>query len=99
MTHASKVSRQAIQKYNEMIQDTAYNLQVHIQRIDEKMAPFTTNTISDLNIDLEDERVVAKQCLQICEEARLYTGPFINRELALLREAPGNATENERQPF
>lgn len=82
-----------------MIQDTAYNLEVHLQRIDQKMDRFTPDnaTTSDINIDLKDEREVTKQCLRICEDARSYLESLTNRESSLLQEAPQNAAEDDTQ--
>ncbi|KAJ6181392.1 hypothetical protein N7485_000034 [Penicillium canescens] len=94
--HTSKVSHQVLQEYNEMIQDTVYNLEVHLQRIDEKMARFTlddSNT-SDMTIDLKDEKEVTKQCLRICEDARSYIESLTHQESSLLQEAPQNAAED-----
>src|SRR5258708_26042476 len=79
-----------------MIKDTAYNLELHLRRIDEKMTQFTienTNT-SDISINLKDEREVTKQCLRICEDARSYIESLSNRESSLLQEAPQNADED-----
>jgi hypothetical protein len=96
MRHTSKVSHKVLQEYNEMIRDTAYNLELHLQRIDEKMTQFTienTNT-SDISINLKDEREVTKQCLRICEEARSYIESLSDRESSLLQEAPQNAVDD-----
>ncbi|OBT69377.1 hypothetical protein VE03_01138 [Pseudogymnoascus sp. 23342-1-I1] len=99
--HTSIVSHQVLQEYNEMIQDTVYNLEFHLQRIDEKMERFTpenTNT-SDTSINLHDERAVTKQCLLICEDAKACIDSLANRESTLLQEAPQNATEDDMQNF
>ena len=80
-----------------MIQDTAYNLEVHLQRIDQKTAQFTsenTNT-SDISIDLNDEREVIKQCLRVCEDARSYIKYLTIRESSLLQEVPHNYAGND----
>lgn len=79
-----------------MIQDTAYNLEVHLRRIDEKMARFTTEgtNTSDTTIDLKDERAVTKQCLRICEDARSHIESLTRRESTLLNEAPQITTED-----
>ena len=80
-----------------MIQDTAYNLEVHLQRIDQKTAQFTsenTNT-SDISIDLNDEREVTKQCLRVCEDARSYIESLTIRESSLLQEVPHNYAGND----
>jgi gas vesicle protein len=99
--HTSKVSREVLQEYNEMIQDTAYNLEVHLRQIDEKMARLTVeNTItSDISIDLNDEREVTKQCLRICEDARSFIESLTNRESSVLQEPGQNATEDEMRDF
>jgi len=85
-----------------MIQDTTYNLKLHLQRVDEKMAQITvedTNT-SDISIDLKDERAVTKQCLRICQDARSYIGSLSNRQSPLLQEVPQNSSEDHvRDPF
>ncbi|KAA8646129.1 uncharacterized protein ATNIH1004_007555 [Aspergillus tanneri] len=90
MRHTSKVSHQVIQEYNEMIQDTAYNLEVHLQQIDEKM---TT--------DLEDEREVTKQCLRVCEDAKSYIESLTNRETHLLQGegSPQTTAEYDMRQF
>src|ERR1700761_5194449 len=95
MTHTSKISHQVLQEYNEMIQDPAYNLELHLRRIDEKMTRLNienTNT-SGASIDLEDEREVPKQCLRICEDAKSYIESLSDRESSLLPETPQNAIE------
>lgn len=64
-----------------MTQDTAYNLGVHLQRIDEKMARSTFDNAcnSDISVDLEDERKATIQCLSICEDAKSRVKSLINR--------------------
>ncbi|KIM98314.1 hypothetical protein OIDMADRAFT_128322 [Oidiodendron maius Zn] len=95
----SKVSQQVLQEYNEMIRDTAYNLEVHLQQIDEKLARFPAgnSSTSDISIDLKDERAVTKQCLLICEDAKSYIESLSNRESTLLQEAPQDVTEDDIQ--
>ena len=82
-----------------MIMDTAYNLEIHLQRIDEKLALFTTETpgTSDTSIDLKDERAVTKQCLRICENAKSYIESLIDREPSLQHETPTKFTDNRNQ--
>jgi hypothetical protein len=96
MRHASKVSLQVLQEYNDMVQDTMYNLEVHLQRIDEKMTRSTLDNpnTSDITIDLKDEKAVTKQCLRVCEDARLYIESLVHQESSLLQEAPQNAAED-----
>ncbi|EXJ76645.1 uncharacterized protein A1O5_01153 [Cladophialophora psammophila CBS 110553] len=95
MTHTSKISHTVLQQYNEMIQDTAYNLELHLRRIDEKMTRLNieNTSTSGVSIDLEDEREVTKQCLRICEDARSYIESLSDRESSLLPEMPPNAVE------
>jgi len=78
-----------------MIQDTAYNLEFHLRRIDEKLTLLNieSNDSSLISIDLKDERAVTKQCLRICEDARSFIESLSQRESSLLPEAPQNATE------
>jgi hypothetical protein len=94
--HTSKISHKVLQEYNEMIRDTAYNLELHLQRIEEKMTQFTIESInaSDTSTDLKDEREVTKQCLRVCEEAKSFIESLSNRESSLLQEAPQNAVDD-----
>lgn len=75
-----------------MVQDTSYNLNVYLRRIDEKLArlPGESTDPSVGDVDLEDEREVTKQCLRICEDARIYLESCTNREPSLLQASPPN---------
>lgn len=99
--HTSRVSHQVIQEYNEMIQDTVYNLEFHLERINEKMEQFTpdnTNT-SDTSIFLNDERAATEQCILICEDAKACIESLTHRESTLLQGVPQNATKDDMQNF
>ena len=82
-----------------MIQDTVYNLEVHLCRIDEKLARLTTEEInaSDISLTLVDERDVTKQCLRVCEDAKSYIESLEIRESAILSDSFGSAIENDVQ--
>jgi hypothetical protein len=56
-----------------MVEDTSYNLNIYLRRIDEKLArlPDEGTYTSAGDVDLESERDVTKQCLRICEDARI----------------------------
>ncbi|KAI3016226.1 hypothetical protein CBS147347_10858 [Aspergillus niger] len=97
--YSSKVPQKVLEEYNEMIQDTAYNLELHIRRIDEKLAQLTTEEInaSDISLNLVDERDVTKQCLRLCEDAKSYNESLEIRESAILSDSFGSATENDMQ--
>lgn len=78
-----------LQQYEEMIKDTAYNLEVHLQQIDEKLTQYNSqdNDTSDASIDLQDERAVTQQCLRICKDASSYIESLTTRESILLQDA------------
>lgn len=82
-----------------MIQDTAYDLEVHLQRIDEKMERFNIDktSISDSTVDLSDEREVTKQCLRVCDDARHYIESLTSREFLLLQRRPQEDTKDSEQ--
>ena len=86
--HASKVSKEVILEYHEMVQDTAYNLEVHLRRIDEKITQLKPEPTEppETSIDLEDEREVTEQCLRVCEDARAYLQSVSERASPLLHE-------------
>ncbi|GAB1316431.1 hypothetical protein MFIFM68171_06641 [Madurella fahalii] len=76
--HHSKLSSEVLESYGEMIKDTAYNLELRLQRIETYIATQGTTSL-DRSIDLEDEREVTRQCLRICEDARSYLESLQNR--------------------
>ncbi|RFU33166.1 hypothetical protein B7463_g3164, partial [Scytalidium lignicola] len=87
---ASRLTQQIIVEYNEMVKDTAYNFDIRLQRIDEKMASLAVHRptlLKDTSIDLQDEKAVTVQCLQICERASSYIQSLQNQQLILQREA------------
>lgn len=91
------MTERVLREYNEMVQDTAYDLDMHLQRIDEKLALLTAqdDSASDVSIDLEDEREVTKQCLRICEDAKSFIESLTQRESAVLQEVPRNVTSDD----
>ncbi|KAL2833322.1 hypothetical protein BDW59DRAFT_169019 [Aspergillus cavernicola] len=99
----SKVSYQVLQEYNEMTKDTSYNLEVSLQRIDERLAQLIIedpDTSSAGDIDLKDEGAVTKQCLCICEDMKLHIDSLATRESSILQNSPQTDTEEAAQkPF
>ncbi|KAJ6155604.1 hypothetical protein N7470_006170 [Penicillium chermesinum] len=63
--HNAKVSQKVLEDYNEMIKDTMYSLEVHLQRVDEKMGQLSIdNTITpSSSLDLNDEKEPVKNRL------------------------------------
>ena len=59
-----------LETYSEMIQDTAYNLEIRLQRVEESL--FNDSTSAEATIDLQDEREMTRQCLRICQDAQSY---------------------------
>lgn len=70
-----------------MIKDTAYNLEVHLQQIDDKLTRYYGHdvNVSGTSIDLRDERAVTQQCLRVCEDASNYIETLTARESSLLQ--------------
>ena len=100
LRHAAKISKEFLKQYNEMIQDTAYNLELYLQRIDEKMEIFKINCTgsSDFTGDLNDEREVTKQCLRVCEDARHVIESIGTRESFLFYKAARKTTARKMTP-
>lgn len=91
-----RLSHQALEEYDEMVKNTAYNLNLRLQRIDDKMESLVTASgpsPSDIDLDLNNERQVTEQCLQICQDAKSYLETLASRDSSLLEEAsPGNSS-------
>lgn len=88
-----KLSSNALEELEEMVKDTMYQLNLQLQRINDKMenwpSPSGDNNITTQPaIDLDDERQVTQQCLQICEDAKLYLESLTSRDSALLPQLP-----------
>jgi hypothetical protein len=66
------VSQEALKDYNEMIQNTVHDLNVHLQRVDEKLEDFPIPSFLTSGVNLTNEKEVTKQCLQICEDAQKF---------------------------
>ncbi|KAE8138644.1 hypothetical protein BDV38DRAFT_244204 [Aspergillus pseudotamarii] len=95
----TKISQQVLEEYNEMVQDTAYSLEVQLQRIDEKLARMTMDTVeaSEVGPDLNDEKQVTKQCLRICQDAKSYIETLTNRGSSLLQGTSRGTDEDGTQ--
>lgn len=73
------MTREALDQYNEMIQETKADLDAHLQSMDDKLAAMADHLRSepDSNVGLsvkrmEEERQCAQQCILICESARSH---------------------------
>lgn len=85
----AKVTREALDDYDQLVQETTYDLQLRLQRIDDKLqtlAPSSGPSASGADIDLNDERQVTEQCLRICQDAKSYLESLANRDASLLQE-------------
>jgi len=90
-----KLSRKALDEYDEMVKDTMYNLQLRLRRIDDQMKtmrPASGASTSYMDIDLSNERQVTNQCLQICQDAQFYLETLTRRGSTLLDETPPTNT-------
>lgn len=84
-----------------MIKDTTYNLNLHLQRIDEKLALIAreSTTALDTSIDLKDERMVTTQCLRICKDASSYLESLTDREPSLRQPPVPDPTSDTQNQF
>lgn len=75
-----------------------YALEIHLQRVDDKLRHFTDDSTatSSLSLDLEDEKEVTRQCLRVCEDASHYIGSLANQE-SYLFQGPRNAENDVRR--
>jgi hypothetical protein len=79
-----------------MIKDTAYNLEMRLQRIDEKITAVGADhptLLEDSSIDLQDEKAVTVQCLRICERASSFIKSLQDGQPVLQRETPQRSAE------
>ncbi|KAM0523190.1 hypothetical protein ACHAPE_001683 [Trichoderma viride] len=74
-----KMTREALDQYNEMIQETTADLETHLQSIDDKLAAIADRSRSEPDPNagssvkrMEEERQSAQQCILICESARSH---------------------------
>lgn len=85
-----------------MTQDASEDLQLQLQRIDEKLASLSSDDApsSDVHMDLRDEKAVIRQCLRICQDAKIFIESMLTRQPYVLQEAsPINSTDTEQNSF
>ncbi|EJT70639.1 hypothetical protein GGTG_11662 [Gaeumannomyces tritici R3-111a-1] len=70
----SKLNHKVLEQFDEAIKDAVDNLEMRLQRIDERLARIDPDETSDVetSIMLHDERERTRQCLRVCEKARSY---------------------------
>ncbi|KAI5364396.1 hypothetical protein J4E82_011489 [Alternaria postmessia] len=95
---AAKVSQQALDEYNEMIRDTVYELNVHLQRVDEKLQRYPNSNMSTTKANLGDEKEVTQTCLRICEDAKEFL-ESLNRKSTVLQDGQNATGTGEQQSF
>ncbi|RYN59487.1 hypothetical protein AA0119_g13310 [Alternaria tenuissima] len=95
---AAKVSQQALDEYNEMIRDTVYELNVHLQRVDEKLQRYPNSNTSTTKVNLGDEKEVTQTCLRICEDAKEFL-ESLNRKSTVLQDGQNATGNGEQQSF
>jgi hypothetical protein len=78
----------------DMAQQTADELKLQLQRIDEKMSDSSPEAArsSDLSIDLRDEKAVTKKCLIICQDAKDFIESLMRQEASVLPQTVPNTT-------
>lgn len=69
-----------------------HNLNVHLQRVEEKLEEFSDSSSPTSSVNLDDEREVTKQCLQICEGAREFLES--SRRSSVLEVPTSNTTQD-----
>lgn len=74
-----KMTREALDQYNEMIRETTADLEAHLQSIDDKLAALADHPRSEPDPNaaltvkrMEEERQSAQQCILICESAKSH---------------------------
>jgi len=84
-----------------MIQDTAYNLTIQLQRIDDKLEHLTEDSkvAPDTTIDLQNEKDVTEQCLQSCENAMACYDALKKEKPALLGTDTSPFADNAKSQF
>lgn len=80
-----------------MIKDTAYNLEIRLQRVEESLS--TDSTSAGTSVDLQDEREVTRQCLRICQDAQSYLKSLQDGQAFLSREATSGRANTIQSEF
>ena len=85
-----------------MVKNTTYELNLRLQRIDDRMetlAPASGPAISHVKIDLNSERQVTEQCLRICENAKYYFETQAGRDSTLREPSPNSFNSGLHRQF
>lgn len=81
-----------------MIQDTVYDLNIRLKRVDEKLERYSKTNISTPTINLDDEKEVTQMCLRICEDAKQFL-ESLNRQSVVLQDGENATGIDEQHSF
>ena len=79
----------AHEECEQLVQNTIYDLNIQMQRLDDKINNLVLGSVPDSlskSISWNSERQVIEQCLQICQDARLYLDSVANIEPVSFQE-------------
>ncbi|KAM0547828.1 hypothetical protein ACHAPJ_010174 [Fusarium lateritium] len=86
-----------------MVQDTSYNLNIRLQRLNKKIALLVkkkkSTSASNVDVDLNDERAVTEQCLRICKNAWSYIKSLTEQDEFLKAHPLPESAGNNPSPF
>ncbi|KAJ1332028.1 fungal STAND NTPase-like protein [Microdochium nivale] len=87
----TKQTHSVLEGYNELVQDTIYNLDMQLQRIHERIGSLGVGPSPDpkATIDLDDEKAVTEQCLRICQQAKTVLERFQEEQPTLQQTETG----------
>lgn len=80
------------------MKNTIYDLQLLLQRIDDKVHSLTLSNVDgapSAMIDLSNERQVTERCLRICRDAQSYCESLPRRNASILKETPQGRCKDE----
>jgi hypothetical protein len=98
ISREARISQQALDDYNEMIQDTVYDLNVRLRRVDEKLEGYSNSNICAPDINLDDEKEVTQMCLRICEDAKLFL-ESLDQQSTVLQDGKDATGTEEHHSF
>ncbi|KAL8387225.1 hypothetical protein RB595_010066 [Gaeumannomyces hyphopodioides] len=97
----SKLNHQVLERFEEIIKDAVYSLEMRLQRIDERLARVDPDETSgvETSIKLHDEKDATRQCLRVCEKAKSYLESLQDEQTPLQQGAAPSTANIVRDRF
>jgi hypothetical protein len=85
----TKTTKNVIDEYNELIEDTKCDLGLHLRSIEQRLVSLSSGEMESINVQrMEEERESTQQGLEICDQFAAYIEQMRSTSLEKMTRAP-----------